>query len=442
MKYNLKDIPPFWETLLYGLQWSVMIVSVNLFFPILLAKNFGFDAITTEGFIQRTLLLLGVATILQLLFGHRITVFEAIAAFWFSIYILIGQSVLARGGTMESVLGQITFVTLLSGLIILLLAWTKSVDHMQRLFTPSILGITLILITVQISKNVVLGMLGIHDGRINPALSLFSFSLFLLSLTFSLRGGKLRSYVALLGLIFGSLVYRFLGFPITPLQVNTVISLPTLGAFGPPIMNLELIPYALFVVMIYYANSIASINGAASVLGVEMGEHEIRRYGAVGGLIHLLAAFFATIPLVPAAMAGGFIKATGVGSRRALLVGGIFLVIMGIIAPIGAFFASVPNTVAYAVGLSIFVRMAAMGFKSCFNNGMTEKSLMVAGVSLTVGCGFMFIPAGAFAEVPFLGSTLENGIFVGVLLALVMEHWIYPNNADMLIKEPVVSGEE
>jgi xanthine/uracil permease len=141
-------------------------------------------------------------------------------------------------------------------------------------------------------------------------------------------------------------------------------------------------------------------------------------------------------------MAGGFIKATGVGSRRALLVGGIFLVIMGIIAPIGAFFASVPNTVAYAVGLSIFVRMAAMGFKSCFNNGMTEKNLMVAGVSLTVGCGFMFIPAGAFAEVPLLGSTLENGIFVGVLLALVMEHWIYPNDSDMLSKEPVVSGQE
>ena len=426
MKYELKDRPPFWESIFYGLQWAVMIVSVNLFFPILLAKNFSFDAIATESLIQRTLLLLGVATILQLIYGHRITVFEAVAAFWFSIFILIGQSVLARGGSMESVLGQITFVTMLSGLIILILAWSKSVDIMHRVFTPSILGITLVLITVQIGKSVVLGMLGIQDGRINPALSLFSFSLFVVTLIVSLRGGKLKSYVALLGLVLGSILYRVLGFTAVRIQAHSFISIPELGAFGLPIMNLELVPYALFVVMIYYSNSIASINGAASVLGVEMGKDEIRRYGAVGGVIHLLAALFACIPLVPAAMAGGFIEATGIGSRHALFLGGVFLVIMGLIAPIGAFFASVPSAVAYSVGLSVFVRMAAMGFRSCFSNGITEKSLMVAGVSLTIGCGFMFVPAGAFANVPILGSTLENGIFMGVLAALVMEHWIMP----------------
>lgn len=370
--------------------------------------------------------MLGIATVLQLLYGHRITVFEAIAAYWFGMFMLIGQSVLARGGTMEIVLGQITFVILLTGLIIFLLAVTRSVDHLKRLFTPSILGITLVLITIQISKSVVLGMLGIQNGRIDPALSLFSFSLFFVTLVFSLRGGKLKSYVALLGLVLGSILYRMLGFPLLLVQVHRIFSLPTLGAFGPPIVNLELIPYALFVALIYYSNSIASVSGAASLLGVTVGKHDIRRYGIVGGILHLLAGLSGTIPLVPAATSIGFIKATGVGSRHALFVGGVFLVVMGLIAPIGAFFATIPYVVAYAVGLSVFVRMAAMGFKSCFQAGMTERSLLVAGVSLTVGCGFMFIPAGAFADVPLLGSTLENGIFIGVLTALIIEHWILP----------------
>ncbi|QRN85874.1 purine/pyrimidine permease [Clostridia bacterium] len=430
MKYKLKDRPPFLEAVFYGLQWAVMIVSMNLFFPILLAKNFSFNAMATESLIQRTLLLLGVATMLQILYGHRITVFECVAAFWFSIYLLIGQSVLARGGSMEAVLGQLTFVTMLAGLIILVLAWSKSIDVMQKIFTPSILGITLVLITVQIGKSVVIGMLGIENGTINAALSLFSFSLFLVTLIISIRGGRFKSYVALIGLVFGSAMYKILGFEIIRLHAHSIISIPEVGAFGLPIANLELIPYAVFVVMIYYSNSIASVNGAASVLGVEMGKKEMRNYGVIGGVIHLLAALLACIPMVPAAMSGGFIEATGIGSRYALFLGGVFLAIMGLVAPIGSFFASVPNAVAYAVGLSVFVRMAAMGFKTCFSSGMTEKNLMVAGVSLTIGCGFMFIPAGAFANVPVLGSTLENGIFMGVLVALAMEHWIMPKAAE------------
>lgn len=426
MKYKLKDRPPFLESILYGFQWAIMIVSLNLFFPILLAKNFSFDALATEALIQRSLLLLGVATMLQLFFGHRITVFECVAAVWFSTYILIGQSVLARGGSMETVLGQLTFVTILAGVIIIVLALTKSVNTMHKLFTPSILGITLVLITVQMGKSVVIGMLGIENGRINPALSLFSFALFLLALIISIRGGKFKSYVALIGLVVGSALYKILGFEVFRYHAHSLISLPQIGAFGWPIVNLDLVPYAFFVVLIYYSNSIASVNGSACVLGVDIGEKEMRRYGIIGGVIHLLAALFAGIPMVPAAMSGGFIETTGVGSRYVLFLGGLFLAIMGLIAPIGSFFASVPNAVAYAVGLSVFVRMASMGFKTCFSSGMTEKNLMVAGVSLTIGCGFMFIPAGAFANVPILGSTLENGIFIGVLVALAMEHWIMP----------------
>ncbi|QRN85873.1 purine/pyrimidine permease [Clostridia bacterium] len=410
-----------------------MILSVYLFYPILLAKTFQLGAADTQALIQRTLLMMGIATILQLIFGHRITVFEAIAAYWFGIYMLISQSVLARGGSVETALGQITFVVMLTGIIILMLAWTRTVDYMQKLFTPNILGVTLLLITVQISKNIVLGMLGFEEGLINPTISLFSFSLFLLTLLISLRGGKMKSYVALLGLLFGSLAYTVFGFPQLPVQTDGILALPAIWDFGKPIYNFELIPQAFFVAMIYYSNSIASVRGVAGLLDVDIEKRKFRRSGIVGGLIHLLSGMLAVMPMVPAATSIGFIKTTGVGSRRALLAGGIFLVLMGIVSPLGAFFASVPYVVAYSVALSVFMRMASMGFTYCFESGLSERSLLLTGTALTVGCGFMFIPPGAFSSIPLLGSTLENGIFIGIITALIMEHWV-------LVEEDIKTG--
>ncbi len=426
LKYGMHHRTGVWETLLYGIQWVILIVPNNIFLPLVLAESLGFTAEMTAGFAQRTMIFLGLGTLIQLYLGHRVAVFEAVAAFWISIYMIIGFNGLALGQPLSDIIGRMHFLFILTGVFILVLTATGLAGKLSRLFTPLIMGVTLVLISIQVSGAMVAGMFASLSGDgADPGLVGFSLALFFGVLWLSFKGGRLRPLVGLIGLGGGWLTYSLLGLPTRPGVTLPLLVSPRPFALGMPVADWSLVPLAAFVVVIYLSNEIASINAGADVLEVRLDPHAIRRASYAGGVLHLLAAVMSSIALVPAALASGLISATGVGAKRTMAFGALLLVVLGMTGPVGSFLAAIPPAVSYSVSLSVFTRIMAMGLKNCTIAGVDERTLTITGVSVMLGAGIMFLPAGMFTRFGFLSAILGNGLFIGVLTAILLENLMF-----------------
>lgn len=425
LRYAVDDRPGLRDTLVYGLQWGVMMLSSNIFLPLILGGALGFSTEMTAGFLQRTLIVLGIGSLIQIYLGHRITMFEAAAAFWISTFLIVGQEGLGAGEPLETILSKIQFLYLSTGILILLFTATGMAARLRKFFTPLVMGTTLILICLQVSGNMVRGMFLSGDGVADPRLIAFSSVLFFSVLFISFRGGRLQPLVGLAGLGGGWAVYLILGLPRGSVVSFPPFVLPELFAFGMPGPYWNLLPLSFFIMMIYLSNEITSMNACGEVLQVKITDSHIRRGAYWGGILHLVALVFSAIAMVPAAMAAGLVATTGVGARRTLAVGCVFLILLGLIGPVGAFFAAIPPAVSYSVSLAIFSRIIGIGLKNVHDAGLEERSLIIASVSLLMGAGIMFLPAGVFSGLGFLSGIFGNGLVMGMATAIGLENILF-----------------
>lgn len=429
LRYGPEDRPPHWESLLFGFQWTIIILSTNLFLLLLAAGALGLSPALTAPFVQRSLVFVGISCLLQLHLGHRLTVYDVVASFWLSTFVFVTISQQALGTPDGVILGKLQFLQLAAGILLVLATLSGIAGKIQRFFTPLVLGVTLVMIGVQIAAGILPGMMSLTGEVADPRMALFSVGLFFATFAIGLRGGRIQPYVGLLGLGGGWLLYAALGLPAMPPVSLPGIALPQLFAFGPPVADWSLLPIAFFIVLVYLSNTIATVQTGGDIMEVPITNATVRRTSYVGGITHLLTAVFASIVLVPAAGGPSLVAATGAGARRPMIWGAGFLILLGLVGPIGSVFAAIPAAVSYSVSLGIIARLMAMGLRYCATSGMGERPLGIAGFSILLGCGILFLPPGFFVSFGFLASILGNGLFVAVLAALLLENILLPEKA-------------
>ena len=99
------------------------------------------------------------------------------------------------------------------------------------------------------------------------------------------------------------------------------------------------------------------------------------------------------------------------------------MIVMGMIAPIGAFFSTIPSAVGYAALIMIYALIMGQGFNELKKVKFTNRESFITGISLLIGMGVMFLPAEAFSGLPQVaGYILSNGLIDGMAVAFLLEH--------------------
>src|SRR5699024_2493504 len=147
-----------------SLQWALFILMSSVVVPIAITSSYGLDTASTVEFVQRTLFVLGLAGILQTLFGHRLPVQEDPAGLWWGVFSLYAGLGLVLFGSHTETLRVLQFGFLLSGVIFILLSLFGWIEKLARLFTPTVVGIYLILMVVQLSGSFLQGMFGLNGS--------------------------------------------------------------------------------------------------------------------------------------------------------------------------------------------------------------------------------------------------------------------------------------
>lgn len=408
-----------------SLQWTFFILANIVVIPVSVGFAFDLSLADIATLLQRTFFVIGITSLLQGLFGHKLPLNESPAGLWWSLFLIYAGFASTNGLSSEIVLRSLELGILVSGVIFILLSAFRLIDGIKKLFTPLVTGTYLVLLVSQLSGPFVKGILGIGyltDG-LDPtvaicALIILAFAVLLAKSRFKL----LSSYSVLISLGFGWALFAVVGItkPLS-IEVTSWISVAMPFAWGLPTFDLGIVLTAVFTSFLLLTNLIASADVVAKVIG-QKEEVNYTRAGFVMGINHIIAGCFSVIGSVPIAAVAGFISTTRIKERLPYLIGSAVILVMSFLPVVMAFLASLPVPVGYATLFLSISSLIGIGMKELRTVLDDEHAPSIISLSLMAGFGLMLLPASALASLPdSLVSLVNNGLIVGVIICIILE---------------------
>lgn len=415
------------KAILSGLQWMIFMIAGAIAAPIAIADLYNLTPMETAGFIQSTMITLGIAGFLQGLIGHKFPIHEGPAGLWWSIFTIYASLVGVLYSSGREALQALGGGMIISGVIFILISAFKLMDKISRLFTPTVTFIYLLLLIFQLSGSFMRGMLGITSSHTTVDVKVFLLSVIVVCITFWLgncRFALLRQFSVIISILLGWLLFIVCGHIPVFLQAHILFNLPEMLTFGWPRFDSGTITTALLLTLLLITNAIASIRLMETVLKQEQSTDHRRywRAGLISGLTHFIGGSLGAIGSVPISGAAGFVEQTDMRERRSFLVGCSLVIAISLFPPIMNVISGLPAPLGYAVTFVIFAKMVGIALRELKKVIHEERTFLVSGVSLLVGVGLMFIPSSATIHLsPIVIAILNNGLICGSLLAIVLE---------------------
>jgi xanthine/uracil permease len=425
--YELDEKPPLSVTFISALQWFFVTISSSLVIPLVIGELYGLPAQQLGQFVQQTFFLIGLVSLLQILFGHRLPITEGPAGMWWGIFIILANLGMAAGQAPREIGQSLEMGLIITGIMLITLGAIGFIEKVQRVFTPLVSGGYLVLLAVSLSGPVVKGMLGIDyfskGSGVQPMLAAVSLGLvFFTFIMIRSRFKYVRSFAILISMLVGWMIYLVMDWTKPLQEAHGFFALPQPFFWGPPVFHLGTVLTSMITGLILVTNLIASIAVVSHVVNVRPGEGEYRRGGIMTGVAHVLSGAGGIVGLVPLSIAAGVIQVSRIASRLPFIVASVMLILLGMLPQVSRILAGLPSPVGYAVMFVTFTQLLGFGLRDFERIMLDERNLLIIGFGLLGGIGLMFVPPEALQELPPIFSyVFGNGLVMGVLLIIFME---------------------
>ncbi|MFC7391812.1 purine/pyrimidine permease [Scopulibacillus cellulosilyticus] len=410
------------KNLLSSIQWAVFILAGSIITPISVAAAFHFSPEETSALLQRTFFLVGATSLLQGLFGHKLPLMEGPAGLWWGVFLTYAGVAISSHSSIQGTLTSLELGLLASGLLFILLSCFNLIKYVRKLFTPTITGIYLVLLTIQLSGPFIQGILGIEGNKMNWKVMLAAVLTLLLSIVFSRSKSRfLQNYSILLSLAIGWILYNLFGLKTNAPHVSQVFALPKIFVWGWPTFNLSIFITALLTTFLLLTNLLASVDAVKEVTHSNK-KINLNMTGFVMGINQIIAGLFSAVGGVAISGSAGFILTTRIKERLPFLVGSAIILVMSFFPIVMNIFASLPDSIGYGTMFISMASIAGLGFKTFKASVNNESKVTVMSIAFMAGAGMMLIPSGALNMLPStVSSLLTNGLVIGVIIAIILE---------------------
>ena len=412
-RYGISDWPSRQETVLFALQWLlVMAPMVIIMGRIGAALQYPDSQALQQLYLQKLFLLSGAGMLAQLVIGHGLPIITGPAA-----VLLIGMAA-GSPGSLEAV----HVATAAGGLVLTLLVWSGALRFVSRLFTPRVTGVVLLLIAFTflptVSKLLTTG---------TP--QVFGQLLFAGALLAAMLAGQrmlprlLSSTVIIWALIIGSVSWRMLFRE--PLHLTKAE--PLTGAQLLPSFTLIIDPAVLIAFLFCYLalliNELGSVQTTAKLLNVDAAKPSGRGV-ALTGISNVLAGLLGVIGPVSYSLSPGILVATRCASRVPPIVAAIALGATSFLPDVILIIAAIPPPVIGTLLFYVLCSQISASF-SLLSPAMavyTFDTGLIIGLPVMLGVVVAFLPEEAVTAMPsLLRPVLANGFVVGTATALLLE---------------------
>lgn len=429
MLYGLEEKVPAGQSTVYGFQYLVYFLAGSAIMPVIIGAYLGLDQAQIAQMLQRTFLLSGGVSILQAVLGHRFPIIDGPAGLWMGLLIILAGSATAFGKDLAVLRTDLELGMLCAGAMVIIVGLSGLMGKILKIFNPIVNGTFLILMVLQMSATVIKGATGISSGYETiqaKFLIVFLVTTVIIVLINLKAKGFVQSIATLIGVVCGWVLAYALG--ISPEFISSgkgFVAVPEPFAWGTPTVDASVIITCLIGEFVLFSNFATSINGMADLLDRPNTPPIIRRSTVLFGATAALCGLFPVTGFVPFASAPSTTKLTRVAARGPFILGGIFMMILGVIAPVCTFFAAIPPAVGYSAMMIVFALMLEQGVREFKKVEFTNREGFIIGISFMIGAGIMFLDASAFMTLPqMLRYIVSNGLIVGLIIAILLEHVI------------------
>ena len=413
LKYGIDDRPKLGQLLVYSLQWFVLAVAV-IVTSLFIAQGSAAEKVL---YTQKVFAFMGVATILQIFVGHRMPIISGPAA-----VLLVGiiTALASQGDQINT--NKIYTSLIVGGGVIMLLSAGRLLEHMQKIFTPRIVVVIMMLIAYTLGPTI--------KNLIFPASQpeCHSFALWLTVLGVPAMvvmnnrlTGVMKSIVVPLSLFVGCVIYFLVQGGLVEKFANAQSAE---GSLFLPAMEFDWSIIVAFMIS-YIAlliNDIGSIQSTGALLQTPQMDRRCRRGVGLTGLLNVVAGGLGIIGPVNYTMSPGVIASSSCASRYALLPSSIALIVCAFIPPVITLLTAIPDTVIGVILLFLMGTQLAAAFNTLIagNSIKTFNHALIIGLPIMVALVFGIIPMGVIPTM--LRPIIGNGFVMGVLTVIVLEH--------------------
>lgn len=412
LKYNIDDKLPSGQMAMYAIQWfilAVAVVATSVFVAPVEERLF---------FAQKLFAVTGIAGLIQVLFGHRLPLVVGPAA-----VLLVGVLSSLRAGADSSAIYTSIAV---GGVLVMLLSFGGIMRYVQRLFTPRIVVVILMLIAFTLSPVISNDLVfSTHpvDSRMFGLIFAPVGCIIMVVLNRTLRG-VVKSLVIPIALVIGSVAF----YAIYPMPD----SIPQQGAGVKLFIDSVQFDWGLIVafVICYIAlliNDIGSIESLGTMLSTDGMDGRLKRGVRVTGFMNIVAGAMGVLGPVNYSMSPGVIASTGCASRRPLIPATILLTLCALSPELIWVLINIPNPVIGVILLFLMGTQLAAGFEMLHSTRSVQSFAdgLTLGLPLMVAMLFQLMPDDVAPSViePLVG----NGFAMGVITVIIMEHVINRN---------------
>lgn len=413
LKYGIDSRPSVGPLLLYGLQWFVLAIAVVVT-SLFIAVGSPAERVL---YAQKVFALMGAATIIQALWGHRMPIVVGPAA-----VLLVGiiTALASQGEAVNT--NKIYTAVMVGGVAVTALAAARVLSHLQRIFTPRIVIVILMLIAITLGPTI--------KNLIFPAAEVerHTFALWLtiagvpaMALASHRLRGVLKSIIIPISLLVGCVIYYAIygGFGevfARYTESEGSLLIPQVEFDGSMIVAFLLCYVALLI------NDVGSIQALGGMLSTPDTDKRCGRGVAITGIMNVVAGGLGIIGPVNYSMSPGVIASSSCASRYALIPAGAALIICAFVPSLIAVMSAIPNTV---IGVILLYLMGTQ-LAAAFNMLITSKSVLSFDDALIIGLPVMV--AMLFGAVPMdvvpavVRPILGNGFVMGVITVMLLEH--------------------
>ncbi|MFF3981747.1 nucleobase:cation symporter-2 family protein [Streptomyces sp. NPDC001828] len=398
--------------------------------PLIIGQAVGLDTAGQTRLIAASLLIAGLATVLQTIglanfAGNRLPFVNAASSAGIAPMLAIAETS-AKGHQLPAIYGAV----MVAGVFCLLVG--PFFGRLLRFFPPLVTGVVITLIGVTLMPVPVSWAQGgdktAADFGSMKNLALAAFTLVVILLFQRFGRGFLRQVALLLGLLIGTLAAIPFGMAdFAAMKSAPVAALPTPFSFGAPEFHPAAVLSLCIVMLVLMTESSAGMLAIGEICERRTDGRTIARGLRTDGIATLLGPVFGGFPTSAFAQNVGVVSLTRVRSRYVVAVAGCALLVLGAFPVLGAVVSLVPMPVLGGAGIVLFGSIAVSGIRTLSEAGLDDSSNIIL-VAVALGAGIIPLAAPTFyAGFPawaqtVLGSGISAGALTAVLLNLFFHH--------------------
>lgn len=410
--YTLDGRVPVSKAIPFGLQHILAMFVANLAPITIIGAASGLEGSQISMLLQNAMFVAGIATLIQLFpiwkIGARLPIVMGVSFTFVTILSYVG----ANYGYPAAV-GAILIGGILEGCLGLLARyWRKIVTPVVAASVVTAIGFSLLPVGTR-------SFGGGYSESFGSAQNLILGSVTLAAcLIFNILA---RSYWKQLSVLFGLVTGYILAACMGMVNLSQIfeggwISFPKLLPFMPE-FNLG----AILAVSIIFLVSAAETIGDSTAVAVSGLKREIQEKEIVGALScdgfgSAISALFGCPPVTSFSQNVGLIAMTGVVNRFTIGTGALFMILAGLLPPVGSFFASLPEAVLGGCTIMMFGNIMVSGIQMIARAGFNQRNITIVAISLAVGLGFT---SATEIDIWRIFPQIVQDIFAGNCVAVV-----------------------